>query len=100
MSCGNAGVAHTSSKRNRGVAAPVIATADPAGDRQWYVEFSGIAAAKGHAASGIWSHIGGHVSGSALVTPANRAHVTSRPPAISVVAMTRRMPLHLMRAQS
>ena len=100
MSGWNAGVAHTSSKRNRGVAAPVIATADLAGDGQWYVEFSGIAAAEIHAASGIWSHNGGHVSGSALVTPAKDPHVSSKPPAISVVAVTRRMPLHPMSAQS
>ena len=96
----NAGVAHTSSKRNRGVAAAVIATADLAGGDQWYVEFSGIAAAEIHAGSGIWSHIGGQVSGSALVTPAKDTHVSSRAPAISVVAMTRRMPLQPMSAQS
>src|ERR1700733_4484559 len=34
VSCGKAGVAHTSSNRNRGVAPPVIGTADPAGDGQ------------------------------------------------------------------
>src|SRR6202034_3354220 len=42
VSCGKAGVAHTSSNRNRGVAPPVIATADSAGDGQWEVAFSGI----------------------------------------------------------
>ncbi len=100
MSCGSAGVAHTSSKRNRGVAPPVITTAGPAGDGQWYVEFSGIAAAEIHAVSGIWSHTGGQVSGSARATIAHCTHATSRPPAISVVAMTRRIPLHPMSAQS
>src|SRR5271156_2214897 len=35
VSCEKAGVAHTSSNRNRGVAPPVIGTADSADDGQW-----------------------------------------------------------------
>src|ERR1700685_3638772 len=64
-SCGNAGGAHTSSNRNRGVVVPVIGTSCPASDGQRYVEFSGIPAGEIHAVSGIWSHTGGQVSWSA-----------------------------------
>jgi hypothetical protein len=79
---------------------PVIGTATAAGGGQWETEFTGIGSAEIHAVSGIWSHTGGQVCGSARATLANGTHVTSRPPALSIVARTRRTPLHLMSAQS
>jgi hypothetical protein len=91
VSCGKAGVAHTSSNRNRGVAVPVIGTATPASEGHRYVEFIGIADDGIHAVSGIRSHTGGHVSGSAWAAP-DDMHPTTRPPAISIVARIRRMP--------
>jgi hypothetical protein len=91
VSCGKAGVAHTSSNRNRGVAVPVIGTATPASEGQRYVEFIGIADDEIHAVSGIRSHTGGHVSWSACAA-IDDMHPTTRPPAISIVASTTRMP--------
>jgi hypothetical protein len=91
VSCGKAGVAHTSSNRNRGVAVPVIGTATAAGEGQRYVEFSGIADDEIHAVSGIRSHIGGQVSWSACAAT-DGMHPTTRPLAISIDATTRRMP--------
>jgi hypothetical protein len=91
VSCGKAGVAHTSSNRNRGVAVPVIGAATPASDGQRYVEFSGIPDDEIHAVSGIRSHTGGQVSGSAWAAT-NDMHPTARPLATSIVARTRRMP--------
>jgi hypothetical protein len=92
-------VPHTSSKRNRGVAVPVIGTASPASEGQRYVEFSGIPDDGIHAASGIRSHTGGQASGSACAAT-HDMHPAVRPLAISIVASTRRMPLHPMSAQS
>jgi hypothetical protein len=91
VSCGKAGVAHTSSNRNRGVAVPVIGTATPASDGQRYVEFSGIPLGRTHAVSGIRSHTGGQVSWSAWAA-ADDAHPMVTQLAISIVARTRRMP--------
>jgi hypothetical protein len=91
VSCGKVGVAHTSSNRNRGVAVPVIGTATPASAGQRYAEFSGIPDDATHAVSGIRSHIGGQVSGSAWATT-DDMHPTARPLATSIVARTRRMP--------
>jgi hypothetical protein len=91
VSCGKAGVAHTSSNRNRGVAVPVIGTATPASDGQRYVEFSGIPDDEIHAVSGIRSHTGGQVSWSAWAA-ADETHPTTSPLAVSNVARTRRMP--------
>src|ERR1700760_3416470 len=76
VSCGKAGVAHTSSNRNRGVAVPVIGTATAAGEGQRYVEFSGIPDDEIHAVSGIRSHTGGQVSGSAWAAT-NDTHPTA-----------------------
>jgi hypothetical protein len=99
VSCGKAGVAHTSSNRNRGVAVPVIGTATPDSEGQRYAEFSGIPDDEIHAVSGIWSHTGGQVSGSAWAAT-HDIHPAARPLATSIVARTRRMPLHPMSAQS
>ena len=91
VSCGNAGVAHTSSNRNRGVVVPVIGTATPASDGQRYVEFSGIPDDEIQAVSGIRSQIGGQVSWSACAAT-DDMHPTTRPLATSIVARTTRMP--------
>jgi hypothetical protein len=56
------------------------------------VAFSGIADDEIQAVSGIWSHTGGQVSGSATAKPDDDTHVTNWQPAISVAARTSRMP--------
>src|ERR1700761_2532889 len=91
VSCGKAGVAHTSSNRNRGVAVPVIGTATAASAGQRYVVFSGIPDDEIHAVSGIRSHTGGQVSWSACAAT-DDMHPTTRPLAINTGATTRRIP--------
>jgi hypothetical protein len=53
VSCGKAGVAHTSSNRKRGVVVPVVTTAALASDGQRYIEFSGTLDDEIHAVPGI-----------------------------------------------
>lgn len=98
LSCGNAGVAHTCSNPKRGVAL-VTATAAPAIAGQRYCEFNGTAWVLIHAVAGIWSHIGGQVSGSAWALGAAMS-VANKRPATSIVARINRIGNAPIRAQS
>lgn len=94
----NAGVAHTCSNPKRGVAL-VTATAAPAIAGQRYCEFNGTAWVLIHAVAGIWSHIGGQVSGSAWALGAAMS-VANKRPATSIVARINRIGNAPIRAQS
>lgn len=98
LGVGNAGVAHTCSNPKRGVAL-VTATAAPAIAGQRYCEFNGTAWVLIHAVAGIWSHIGGQVSGSAWALGAAMS-VANKRPATSIVARINRIGNAPIRAQS
>ncbi len=65
----------------------------------WATAFSGSARWWIHAVSGIWSHRGGHVCGSARAG-ITTTKATARPPATSIVARITRIGITPVRAQS